>query len=173
MADVRIPIRAARPGDLTALGAIWLEMMEQHAATDPGFALAPAAVAQWKTLASDMLTRSDGFVLLAEHPDDDGPARAVGFCLGWVAKNPPIYQAGNIGFISELAVRHDQRRRGIGASLVRAARQWFAARALGEFQLSTAVWNEAARAFWQAQGGEAFLLRYRFSLNPGATGVVR
>ena len=158
-----IAIRAARARDVPALSLLWAELMELHAGRDPRFALALDAPAQWRTQVSDVLGREDAFVLMAEA---DG--QPVGFCVGWIAKNPPIYRVADVGFISEIAVTGAEQRRGVGRALMDGAGEWFRRRGLAEVQLSTAVWNESAHAFWKAMGGEPLLMRYRFVLHGGA-----
>ncbi|MBI3179192.1 MAG: GNAT family N-acetyltransferase [Deltaproteobacteria bacterium] len=152
-------VRLARRADLPALARIWRELMRLHEATDGRFALAPAAVERWLHLAEDMLGREDGFLLVAEERGVQ-----LGFCVGWIARNPPIYKSPEVGFISEIAVTAGAQRRGVGRALVREAAQWFSRQGLHEMQLSTAVWNEGAQKFWRALGGEPLLVRYAFDL---------
>ncbi len=156
-------VRAARHSDVPALAAIWQELMDLHEQTDDRFALADDAVARWRSLAHEILGREDGFLVLAEV--DGAPA---GFCLGWLAKNPAIYRVPEVGFVSEIAVTRASRRQGVGRALIAAAREWFRGHDVGEFQLSTAVWNHDAQAFWEALGGEPLLTRYRFRVDGGA-----
>jgi ribosomal protein S18 acetylase RimI-like enzyme len=156
-----VSIRAARPADLQQLSQIWLELMRFHEETDDRFALAEDGDARWRQLAQEILYRDDGFLLVAELT-----GRTVGFVLGWVARNPPIYRTSDVGFVSEIAVTAWARRKGIGRALVEAARDWFGRHGLEEFQLSTAVWNDTARRFWEAIGGEQLLVRYRFVVPP-------
>jgi GNAT superfamily N-acetyltransferase len=150
-------IRPATRADVPALFPLWRDMMRSHRAYDAAFSLATDAADSWRQATGDMVARHDSFVLLAEQG-----AGAVGFITGWIAYNPPIYEARVVGLISEIAVCRHARHRGVGRSLVAAARAWFLARELGEFQLSTAIRNAGARAFWQAQGGKPLLVRYRF-----------
>ena len=158
----QVAVRAARPSDLPVLGGVWRELMQMHEGADDRFALAADALERWHTLAQEMIFRDDGFLLSASI---DG--RLVGFCLGWVARTPPIYETKEVGFISEIAVTVSARRRGIGSALVDGARRWFAQKGLTEFQLSTAVWNESARGFWEAIGGHPLLVRYQFEIEQG------
>src|SRR6185437_13756102 len=114
---------------------------------------------KWQQMVEDMLDRDDTFVFTAFNGEE-----VVGFCLGWVARNPPIYKVPEVGFVSELAVAKRAQRTGVGRALMKTARAWFQARHLTEFQLSTAVWNEPAKAFWMALGGQSLLIRYRFDV---------
>ena len=159
-------VRPAGAHDLPAMLSIWRELMDLHATRDQAFALAADADERWLEQAREMLGREDGFVLAAVV---DG--EVAGFCLGWVARNPPIYATPDIGFVSELAVRRQTQRRGVGRALVAAARAWFTGRGLVEFQLSTAQWNESAHAFWRALGGRVLLWRYQFPLYASPTPV--
>lgn len=156
-----VRVRPARHSDVPVLAGIWQELMDLHERTDERFALADDAIARWRALAHELLDRDDGYLLVAEA---DG--KQVGFCLGWLAKNPAIYRVSEVGFISEIAVTRSCRRRGAGRALIEAARSWFRHRRVGEFQLSTAIWNRDAQAFWEAVGGEPLLLRYRFRVEP-------
>lgn len=156
-AQTHIVIRPASIGDLPELGQIWLELMALHEQEDDHFRLAPDALMRWMQMADDMIARDDAFLLNALL---DG--RPAGFCLGWVAHNPPIYATERVGFVSEVAVVRWAQRQGLGRELIRHARRWFAQQGLDEFQLSTAVWNEPARRFWESIGGAPLLVRYRF-----------
>ena len=185
-----VSIRPAQKRDLPALLPIWLAMMEEHAACDHAFVLAPDAASCWLAWMGELLARPEAFAVVAQGPavgaclssasasragsvsgaggnvgSAAGPARRadpLGFAVGWVADNLPIYAATEVGFISELAVAAVARRRRVGAALLQACRQWFARRGLMEFQLATAVWNAPAQAFWRAMGGAPVLVRYRF-----------
>jgi GNAT superfamily N-acetyltransferase len=152
-------VRAARREDLAALKKVWLELMHMHEQNDVSFALARDASQRWQQMADDMLDRDDTFVFAAVRDHT-----VLGFCLGWVARNPPIYKVSEVGFISEIAVAKAAQRQGVGKALMAASHRWFAERRLTEYQLSTAVWNDKARAFWLASGGQELLIRYRFDV---------
>lgn len=150
-------IRPAHGSDVSAMLALWREMMRGHRGYDVAFSLATDAADSWRQSTTDMMHRHDSFVFVAEKKGD-----VVGFVTGWVAYNPPIYEARVVGLISEIMVHRSARHLRVGSELVTAARAWFAKRELPEFQLSTAVRNAGARSFWRAQGGKPLLVRYRF-----------
>lgn len=152
-------VREAKRSDIDALTPIWVEFMSDHEQRDRHFTLARDGTARWRSLVTEMVFRDDGFVFVGEV---DG--RIAGYCLGWLARNPPIYSVSTVGFISELAVRSEDRRRGVGSALIGAARGWFDTRAVTEFQLATAVWNERAQKFWHQLGGRPILTRFRFEV---------
>lgn len=161
MDDTALHIRPARHADIGQLTDVWLQLMDMHQAQDMAFTLADDGLVQWQQMAYDMLDREDTFVFVAQ-----SGAELVGFCLGWIARNPPIYAVSDVGFISEIAVAKTHQGRGMGKALVAAARRWFSRRHLLEFQLSTAVWNQNAQEFWQSVGGAPLLVRYRFDVHP-------
>lgn len=149
-------VRAATGVDLPWMAALWQQMMHRHHRAHPGFALADDAVATWEASMWDMMARPDSFVLAAPR---------VGFCCGWVARHPAIYRAQKVGLLSEIAVAQRARRQGVGTALLAAARAWFVARELQEFQLATAMFNGPAQRFFRAQGGTPLLMRYHFVLH--------
>ncbi len=159
-------MRVALHEDVASLSVIWQELMDMHERTDERFALAPDALFRWRSLAHEVLDRDDGFLLVAERR-----GQLAGFCLGWLAKNPVIYRVTEVGFVSEIAVTASARRHGVGRALISAVRDWFRKRGVREFQLSTAVWNLDAQAFWKSLGGDPLLLRYRFQLDDESEGA--
>jgi ribosomal protein S18 acetylase RimI-like enzyme len=155
--DLKTTVSPVTSDEVAQISAIWLDMMQMHQRTDRCFKLAVDAKKRWESMTVDMVSRNDSFVFGAQQG-----GRFVGFCIGWIARNPPIYDEPEVGFVSELAVSNEARRQGVGRALMSAARRWFAVRGLQEFQLSTAVWNNDAQEFWRAIGGKPLLIRYRF-----------
>jgi GNAT superfamily N-acetyltransferase len=154
-----IEVTHAKRREIADISQVWLEFMDTHQRTDASFTLAPRSIERWVEMAYDIIDRRDTFLLVAKQQ-----SMVVGFCLGWVAKNPPIYAVREVGFISELAVKLHHRRQGIGRALLHEAREWCFTHGLREFQLSTAIWNVDAQRFWEAEGGSKLLLRYKFTV---------
>ncbi len=159
-------IRSALIDQLDAISAIWLEMMEVHEQMDPSFRLAEDGSSRWRGMTEAILRRKDAFVYVAWLEGE-----MVGFVLGWIAQNPPIYANARVGFVSEIAVRKSARRRGVARALMHRARDFFSAQGVHEFQLSTAIGNDGAHRLWRSLGGEKLLVRYRFSCAASSSGA--
>jgi ribosomal protein S18 acetylase RimI-like enzyme len=63
------------------------------------------------------------------------------------------------GFISDLTVRVDMRRQGVGRRLLDHVFDWFRARGVANVQLQVYERNTKGRAFWESQGFEPFFQR--------------
>ena len=155
-------IRKARPEDVPALVELWREMWDTHAAADPRFALAPKgqeAMAEWIGRHIEMPTSC---VLAACDPTDD--ARPVGYVLGMVLENPPVTPDRFFGMVSEIAVRADHRRRGVGGRLLAEIDAWFRLLRVSYVEVNVSVRNPVARAFWRKHGYGEFLERLRMDM---------
>jgi ribosomal protein S18 acetylase RimI-like enzyme len=61
---------------------------------------------------------------------------------------------GHRGWVYYLAVREDQRKRGVGRRLMRASEEWTVARGVPKLQLMVRAGNEPALAFYDRLGYE-------------------
>ena len=157
-----IHIRKAKPEDVPALVGLWREMWDLHSAADPRFALAPKgqeAMAEWIGRHIEMPTSC---VLAACDPTDD--ARPVGYVLGMVLENPPVTPDRFFGMVSEIAVRADHRRRGVGGRLLAGIQDWFRLLRVSYVEVNVSVRNPVARAFWRKKGYGEFLERLRMEI---------
>jgi GNAT superfamily N-acetyltransferase len=77
-----------------------------------------------------------------------------------------------IWILNDLFVAADARRRGVGASLLRAAREHAAASGAARLALSTAVTNVAAQALYERDGWrrDTTFLHYEYELNESGRG---
>ncbi len=72
--------------------------------------------------------------------------------MGFVIFPPPVFTPRKIGFINEVAVADEFRRRGIGTSLVNEAVAWFHSRGANSVELSVYAKNQVAKEFWHKLG---------------------
>jgi ribosomal protein S18 acetylase RimI-like enzyme len=121
-------VRAATPGDVDAVRALWSQARSEHAVT-PDTAEAVLR----------LLAHAPGALLVAE---DRGEVVGV-LIAAWDGWRGGMYR---------LAVRHDRRRRGIGRQLVAAGEAHLRRCGAPRVTALVAYEDERARAFWVALG---------------------
>jgi len=147
MTDPEFSLRAFKPSDLPALLAMVRALCDQHEAWDPArFNFVPdieARYARWLPLrAAD----PDSVLLIAAQ------AEPLGFLVGEILDDIPIFNTARYGFIHDVFVRPDARKQGIAAALVQAAVAQFNARGIRQVRLDTACQNESARKVFASVG---------------------
>ena len=90
-------------------------------------------------------------MLVAEQQGD-----VVGYIIGHLAENPPIFELRHYGHVSDICVAPDRRRGGVGRKLFAALREWLHSYGLSVVQLSVAARNATSQAFWREMGFEEF-----------------
>lgn len=140
-------VRAARPRDLDRAVALWTAITAHHEPLDPLFRMRAGADAQVARLLAALLRDPEAAVLVW---DDDGDL--AGLCIVRVDRAPPILEESQRGEITDLGVRPDRRRRGIGRALAGAALAWLRARGVARVEVRVAHGNAEGQAFWRALG---------------------
>ena len=144
--------RRAGARDLDALAPLYAALLDHHAALDPAFALRPGARERLASSLARMLDDADAAVFVAEEA-----GRIEGFCAVRIERATGLLAEEARTEITELGVRPERRRRGIGRALVRAACEWAAERAAARVEVRVAARNREGQAFWRALGYEAFV----------------
>jgi len=158
---MRVPEHQAQPGvairpatqrDVEAIGDLWVELMNYHATLDPRFCVARNGRINYIRQLQKALRDENFQVLVAV----DG-RRVIGYVLGYIGQNPPIFPNPRFGFIADVCVTQTQRRRGVGERLVREICRWFRVRELDNVQMNVAHHNPQSQAFWRKLGGTDYL----------------
>ena len=105
--------RRAGPRDLDRLAALWGASVGHHAQLDPLFTLRTGAEEGIRELLAARLRDRDGAIFVWDR-DGDLP----GFCAVRVDRAPPLLVEVERAEITDLVVREDQRRHGVGSALV-------------------------------------------------------
>lgn len=140
-------IRAAAVRDLDRVAALWSALAAHHEPLDPLFRQRPGAAEAIRGLLAAQLRDSDAALFVHDVEGD-----LAGFCSVRVDQAPPVFEEGERAEITDLAVRADLRRRGIGRALAETALAWVARRGLTRVEVRVATHNAEGQAFWRALG---------------------
>jgi len=147
-----VKIRNATLRDLDAIVALWLAMMREHERFDPRIRLADKADNAYRQYVHYYIAREESVVLVAEHQRE-----VIGFCLACPARNLPMFQPTQYGYLSDLTVGEPWRGRGIGSALLEAAKERFRTQGIVHIQLQVYSRNAAGLAFWRKAGFQEFV----------------
>lgn len=140
-------VRRAETRDLDRVAALWTAIATHHEPLDPLFRLRPDAAEALRPLLAAVLRDPDAAVLVWDDGDD-----VPGLCIVRVDRAPPIQEETERAEITDLGVREDRRRRGIGRALAAAGVEWARARGVGRLEVRVAHHNVEGQAFWRALG---------------------
>ena len=138
--------------DAEAIGDLWVELMNYHVTLDPRFGVPPHGRVNYVRQVQKALRDESFRVLVAVEG-----RRVVGYVMGYIGQNPPIFLTSRFGFIADLCVTNPQRRRGVGERLVKEICQWFRLRGMDSVQMNVAHNNPLSQAFWRKMGGIDYL----------------
>jgi ribosomal protein S18 acetylase RimI-like enzyme len=140
-------VRAARADDHEEILGFWLELIEHHRRLSP---TNPSAPNLREVLADEIrrgTTRSRCRLLVAERAD----AR-IGFLFAEVETTGGSAELVPAGWIHELWVAPDERRRGVASALVAEADAFFAARSVQRVSVRVESANDEALRYWIRRG---------------------
>jgi len=147
-----IIIRQAMRHDLEAIGNLWVELMMFHSELDPRFGIPRHGRGNYIRYTYQAIRDHNYQVLVAEVDK-----RIIGYVIGYIAQNPPIFPQPQYGFIADLCVTSSVRRNGAGRRLVNAICKWFRQRGMQSIQLNVAHHNPTSQAFWRQMGCTDYL----------------
>jgi ribosomal protein S18 acetylase RimI-like enzyme len=155
----RPEVRPGTESEIDEIAALWKEMYAHQRAHGMTLPLRDDAVEVWKRQLSGRLDSPVSVVLVA--PANDGTL--LGFLAAQTKRLPPHFATDKpkIGFVSELFVRPEARRRNAGRSLVDAAFDWFRRADVGSVELQVLVGNDSGRKFWEELGFVPELVQMR------------
>jgi ribosomal protein S18 acetylase RimI-like enzyme len=142
----------ARRHHIPEIVEIWMEFMEFHRKIDPFFSIRESGPANFEKYLLELTDSRDVQILVAF---DKG--RAVGYSISKIINYPPIFKHEKHGYISDLAVRGDCRRRGIGEKILNKALKWFESRHMDRIELHVLAANEVGYSFWNKHGFKDYL----------------
>lgn len=140
-------VRRAAHGDLDAVTDLWLAIGAHHEPLDPSFEARSGARPEVRRLLGALLEDPEVAAWLGH-----AGGEAVGLCIARIDRAPPILREVRRGEITDLGVRPDWRRRGVGRVLAETALDWIHARGVERVEVRVAVGNAEGQALWRALG---------------------
>ncbi len=128
---------------------LWKEFMDYHKGIDPIFDRADDAGTKFGDYLKGLIESNDAQVLVAL---DRG--ETVAYSIAQISKRPPVFREAEFGFISDLGVRSDYRRRGVGGQMLKKILEWFKSRNMDRIELQVLPDNKAGVSFRRKHGFE-------------------
>ena len=157
-------IRPATPDDVDAILPMVDGVAALHEGWDPakyGFRARPSTM--YRGWLRGRATDPRGVLLVAER---EPGGRLVGFVVGTVDAEIPIYRVTEYGFIHDLWVEPDYRHEGVGRQLVMRAVERFRDLGVTQVRLDTAAANDPARELFKRCGFRVSTLEMLVELEP-------
>lgn len=147
-------IRPATPDDVPAVLPMVAQTCALHESWDPAkYGFRPNPAEMYRNWLTARATDARSVFLVAERSAvGDESARLVGFVIGTVEKEIPVYRLKEFGFIHDLWVEPNYRHEGLGRQLVMTAVEKFRDIGVEQIRLDTAAVNESARTLFAACG---------------------
>jgi ribosomal protein S18 acetylase RimI-like enzyme len=157
----QVIIRPVTSEDAPAIAQLWESLVAFHQTLDsalPG--AAPNGAGRYTKRLLQHLDDPYTHALVAEDAGE-----IVGFMLGMIVDLlPDIFAQEPGGFLADMFVDADYRRRGVGKALVNALQDWFREQGVDHFDWHVAAHNADALAFWRSIGGREVMIRMRAQL---------
>jgi len=139
--------RPANPRDLARIAALWTALSEHHASLDPHFALRADADEQIQRLLGAIQRDPDAAIFVGERA-----GAVLGYCTVRIDRAPPIQREVARAEITDLMVRPEERRRGLGRALAERALAWVHERGVERCEVRVASGNVEGQGFWRSLG---------------------
>lgn len=160
MARTRIEIREARKEDLDQVVDLWEDLVAHHSDLSIHFLPASDGRDKWSKYVSKKFSEKSTKLVVAEQDDE-----IVGFMLGMLSPNAPIFKEKTLGNISDAYVRPELRKKGITREMLKVCLKWFYQNKVRTANLSVAAANFEARAAWGQMGFKPHMIMKRMDLD--------
>ena len=143
-------IRAARAEDVPAVLPMVEKLCRLHESWDAAkYSFLPNIGQMYDSWLRERASHRRSVFLVAEA---SAPTKIVGFLIGSVEREIPIYHLKEYGFLHDLWVEPEYRNEGVARQMVMLAVEKFKEIGVEQIRLDTAAKNEAARRLFEACG---------------------
>ncbi|MBW2992290.1 GNAT family N-acetyltransferase [Candidatus Woesearchaeota archaeon] len=106
-----------------------------------------------------LIDRKDAIYLVAEEK-----GVIIGFIYGFIEKRDPCLLDKKTGFIDELYIEPEYRKKGLAKKLTNAVLKWFKSKNLRWSVVCTHAMDKPANSYWKNTGFEDFNIKYKIKL---------
>jgi ribosomal protein S18 acetylase RimI-like enzyme len=131
---------------------VWEEFAHFHEPFDPRFPMKDDVSSGYEVHLREDMAKETTRVLVALDKE-----KVVGYVMALIKKTDPAWQRERSGYIEEMAVTANYRRRGIGEKLLKQIIDWFKEEKLDYIELSVAAKNKVGYSFWKKHGFKDYL----------------
>jgi ribosomal protein S18 acetylase RimI-like enzyme len=140
-------VRVSVMQDLDRVAALWTAITLHHEPLEPVFRMRRDADGELRELLGALQRDPDAAILVYDDAGD-----LPGMCIVRIDRSPPIMYEVERAEITDLGVREDARRRGIGRALALEALDWVRESGVERVEVQVAVANIDGQAFWRSLG---------------------
>jgi GNAT superfamily N-acetyltransferase len=130
---------------------LWEEFALFHESFDPRYPMRDDVRAGYEVHLREEIAKDDTRVLIAVDKD-----KVIGYAIAMIRKSIP-WKRERYGFIEEMFVTADYRRRGAGLKILNAILEWFKLENLDMVELTVAAKNTVGYSFWKKHGFKDYL----------------
>lgn len=153
-------ISEGKPADLIDISRIWIEMIETHANLDSAFQLDNEGSLNFQLMLTSSFKDSDQIVYIVKKDNE-----LVGFLYGFIKKFSGIFKTRITAHVSDITIKKNYRRQGIGTMLMQKFEEDFAKpRKVDEISLNVHAENIDGLRFYNKLGFKRRLISLRKSL---------
>src|SRR5438445_13826753 len=136
-AFMTIEIRRAKIKDIKEILPVWRQLADFHSELDPAFTPSPQWPREYGAYLRTLISRHDAIAVVARDDLD-----VVGYAVGRITTLPSFFEHRYRGYIHDVFVKPEHRRRGIGRQLVDELLRWLEPRSVTLVVLPVAANND-------------------------------
>ena len=140
-------IREAVPDDVPDLKELWTEFMNYHSDLDSDYTLSDDALTNWAEYLDAKFDDSLAKIFVAVEDEI-----VVGYVGAMIRMYPPVWTITRYGYIEEIAVTKNFRRKGTASRLLAAAQKWLLSEGISRIKVNIDSANESSQGFFRSQG---------------------
>lgn len=140
-------IKEAAEKHIPGMTRLWMEFMYFNSAAEPYDTKGQNVLSQVANHFKSKIKSPDSLLLVALESDN-----VVGYSYSEVAAKSALDPDVTVGYIYDMAVTPQYRKKGIGREMLERIRTWFRSRNVREIELSAITRKIIDKSFWEKQG---------------------